>query len=93
MAEHLDEQSHIRVKEAEESEPIEQGKALVAPGDMHMVVVQSGGKERIALRSDPKLHSVRPSIDITMKSVAPIYQEKGIGVILTGMGNDGAEVD
>lgn len=91
FAKRLDFESELYVKEAEDSEAIEPGKVLVAPGDFHMVVKH--GKERnfVSLNQDPEMHNIRPSISVTMLSAAPIYCEKTIGVILTGMGSDGVE--
>lgn len=86
LAERLDEVSALNVKEAETGDRITRGTALVAPGDHHMLV-SSGGEVR--LDRGPRLHGVRPAVDITMESVAKGYAKHCIGVILTGMGQDG----
>ena len=92
MAERLNWESKITVKEAEDGEPIKQGKALIAPGGFHLTVESHGrGSEVVKLQKGPKEHGVCPSADVTMKSVAPIYGKNGLGVILTGMGNDGVD--
>ena len=95
LAERLDRMSEIAVKEAEEGDIVEPGRAYVAPGDFHMAVkkkrVQSKVKIIINLNQDPFVHGLRPSVDVTMKSVADVYGENAVGIILTGMGEDGAE--
>lgn len=92
MAERLNWESKIIVKEAEEDEPIKQGKALIAPGGFHLTV-ESRGKEGevVKLEKGPKEHGVCPSADIAIKSVAAVYGKNCLGVILTGMGSDGVE--
>ncbi len=87
MAERLDQLSSIKVKEAEEGEPISPGVAYVAPGDYHMVVGAGGV---IHLERTPPVNYVRPSIDVTFLSLPPAYAGQTVGVILTGMGKDGA---
>ncbi len=92
MAERLNWESKITVKEAEDGEPIKQGKALIAPGGFHLTVEsRSEEGEVVKLQKGPKEHGVCPSADVTMKSAAPIYGKNGLGVILTGMGNDGVD--
>ncbi len=91
LAERLDFESELRVKEAKEDDPIEPGQVLLAPGDFHMIVVKGKHKHFVGLNKDAEVHNVRPSISVTMLSAAPIYREKTIGVILTGMGADGVE--
>ena len=86
FAERLNWQSSVEVKEAEDGDLILPGLALVAPGDYHMEIV--GGK--VALNRKPKVNSIRPSADIMMSSVAKIHGKNVIGVLLTGMGADGA---
>jgi len=87
--------SEIEVKEAEEGDLIELGKAFVAPGDFHMTVkktmTEGVTKGIISLNQGPMVHNLRPSVDVTMKSVAEVYGENAVGIILTGMGRDGAE--
>ncbi len=87
LAKRLDEISAIRVKEAEEGDRVTEGRVLVAPGGYHMVVDAEG---RIRLTEEPPEHGVRPAVDKTLDSVVPIWGERLVGVILTGMGYDGA---
>lgn len=91
MAERMDWIAKVRVKEAQDGDIIEQGKAYIAPGDFHMIVVMENNVPRIRLNNNPKVHSVRPSITVMMNSVAECFGKKTIGVLLTGMGQDGVE--
>jgi two-component system chemotaxis response regulator CheB len=88
LASRLDQKSEIDVKEAEEKDQLKPGLALLAPGDYHLEVSRNNG---IMLNQKPKKWGVRPCVDHMMNSVAKIYQERTIGLILTGMGHDGAE--
>jgi two-component system, chemotaxis family, protein-glutamate methylesterase/glutaminase len=88
LAQRLDEISAIRVKEAEEGETVVVGQVLVAPGGQHLTVTQSG---RTRLSLDPPLHGVRPAVDKTLESVLLRWGFRSVGVILTGMGYDGAK--
>ncbi len=87
FAERLNKESAMKVKEASEGDKIEGGTVLIAPGDFHMVVM---GNERIHLTKEPPINFVRPAVDPMMESVADVYGVNVIGVILTGMGSDGA---
>jgi two-component system chemotaxis response regulator CheB len=87
FAKRLNALSRFEVKEAEDGDVIESGVGYVAPGDYHMVIRRG----RIRLTKEPKLHGVRPAVDKTMESAAEVYGKNTIGVLLTGMGNDGAE--
>lgn len=88
LAQRLDEISAIPVKEAEEGDRVTAGQVFIAPGGLHMLV-DAGG--HIRLNQDPPLHGVRPAVDKTLDSVAPLWRERTVGVILTGMGYDGAK--
>ncbi|MCK4718178.1 MAG: chemotaxis response regulator protein-glutamate methylesterase [Thermoplasmata archaeon] len=87
FAERLNWYTSIEVKEAEDGDLLKPGRALVAPGDSHLEVK----KGRIKLTKKPKINYVRPSVDVTMKTAAKAYGANCIGVLLTGMGSDGAE--
>lgn len=86
LAERLDSLSPMRVKEAEEKDRLRPGLVLVAPGDYHLQVGRLGV---IHLFWGPRVCGVRPAADITMESVARVYKEKAIAIVLTGMGVDG----
>jgi len=87
FAERLNWISSLEVREAQEGDRLEKGIALVAPGNKHLTVKD----QKVHLTDDPKVHYVRPAVDLMMKSAAPSYGPRAIGVILTGMGYDGAE--
>ncbi len=88
LAERLDLSSHLIVKEAAPGDRLEAGRALLAPGGFHMTVNGQGG---IALNQNPPVHGVRPALDVTLASVVQRFGAATIGVVLTGMGNDGSQ--
>lgn len=87
FAERLKDACKLQVKEAEEGDKVVAGQALIAPGGFHMVVTKD---RRVCLTEDAPVNYVRPSADVMMSSMAKVYGSKCIGVILTGMGSDGA---
>lgn len=86
FAQRLDSLAAVKVVEAEDNMRIKPKTVYLAPGGMHMVVE----KNRIKLNKNPKIHGVRPAVDHLFNSVAEVYGENTLGIILTGMGNDGA---
>jgi len=78
----------VPCREATVGDEIKPGQALVAPGGKHMLLTKEG---RIAFNTDPTLHGVRPAADYLFKSAAEFFGTKVVGVVLTGMGRDGAE--
>lgn len=88
LAQRLDDISALHIKEAEEGDRVVTGQALVAPGGFHMEVDDAG---RIRLNQAPPLHGVRPAVDKTLDSAVQVWGSRMIGVILTGMGFDGAK--
>jgi two-component system, chemotaxis family, protein-glutamate methylesterase/glutaminase len=88
LAERIDQVSKIEVMEAREGSVIARGRALIAPGDFHMVI---NNRHYITLNQEPPNLGVRPSVDYTMISAANIYGPAVLGVILTGMGTDGTQ--
>lgn len=87
LAQRLDDISAIHVKEAEEGDRVVAGQALIAPGGYHMEIDRVG---RIKLNQEPPLHGVRPAVDKTLDSAIHFWGSRMTGVILTGMGFDGA---
>ena len=90
FAEHLDSVCQIKVKEADDMEILSHGKALIAPGDRHMEVVRSGSVYHAKVFDDPPVFHQRPSVEKLFLSVAKYVGRNAVGVILTGMGKDGA---
>ncbi|WP_135806968.1 chemotaxis-specific protein-glutamate methyltransferase CheB [Halorussus marinus] len=91
FAARLDRRSEYDVSEAEDGMRIGGGQAVVAKGDYHMEVAGYGnGRLRIRLQQEPQLHGVRPAIDVTMETAAETVTGPLTGVVLTGMGKDGA---
>ncbi len=90
FAERLDRICQISVKEGENGDALLIGRALVAPGNKHMLVKKSGNNFQIEIKDGPLVCRQRPAVDVTFRSVARVVGKKAIGVILTGMGNDGA---
>ncbi|HAF31561.1 MAG TPA: chemotaxis response regulator protein-glutamate methylesterase [Anaerovibrio sp.] len=88
LAERLDDISQVKVKEAEDMEPILPGCVYIAPGDYHMEITGSGSQRVISLNQKPPLAAHRPAVDIMFDSVAQ-YGGDVVSVILTGMGCDG----
>jgi len=92
FADRLDAASEYDVREATDGDRIGGGEALVAPGGKHLVVAGAGGgRLRTKLTEDPPEHGVRPAADVTMRSAAETINGPLVGVVLTGMGADGAE--
>ena len=91
FAERLNTMCPFEVKEAEDKELVTPGKALIAPGNYHMLLKRSGASYFVEIKNGPLVHHQRPAVDILFKSVAQYAGKNAIGVILTGMGKDGAE--
>jgi len=91
FAERLDAGSRMTVSEARDGDPILIGHAYVAPGSHHLRVVRSGARYVCQLGDDEPVNRHRPSVDVLFQSVAQHVGANAIGVILTGMGADGAD--
>lgn len=88
LAERLDQLGTIWVREAAHEDRLVPGQALVAPGNWHLLVGPHG---RVALSQAPRLHGVRPAVDVTLQAAASVYGNRTVAVVLTGMGSDGTE--
>ena len=90
FADQLNQLCQIRVKEAEEGDTVIPGQAIIAPGSYHMELKRSGARYHVHINQDPPVNRHRPSVDVMFHSVAQSAGSNSLGVILTGMGNDGA---
>lgn len=91
LASRLDQLSALRVKEAEDGEAFRPGVVYVAPGDRHMVLDRSDGRYVVRLLDDPPVGGHKPAVDVMMMSVADLAAPRSVGVLMTGMGRDGAK--
>ncbi|GGX80059.1 chemotaxis response regulator protein-glutamate methylesterase [Litchfieldella qijiaojingensis] len=91
FAERLNKLCRITVKEAEDGERVVPGHAYIAPGDAHLKLARSGANYVARLDSGPPVNRHRPSVDVLFDSVAQHAGRNAIGVLLTGMGRDGAQ--
>ncbi|MCY1082441.1 protein-glutamate methylesterase/protein-glutamine glutaminase [Archangium lansingense] len=91
FAKRLHEICRIEVKEAEQGDRVLQGRALIAPGNRHLRVRRTGGHYQVELMDGGRVSGHKPSVDVLFQSVARAAGENGVGVLLTGMGEDGAE--
>ena len=92
FAQRLDQYSALRVKETEPGDVLVPGQVLVAPGNRHLLLkAGSHGELEVELKGGPLVCRHRPSVDVLFKSVARHAGDRSVGVILTGMGNDGAQ--
>ncbi|MGK5091124.1 chemotaxis protein CheB [Deltaproteobacteria bacterium TL4] len=87
----LNQMSGMQVREAVHGTWIAPGTAWLAPGNRHLRVVHSEGKYKIELSDDPPVSHHRPSVDVMFQSIAQAARQHAIGIILTGMGNDGTK--
>ena len=91
FADRLNEQCAMSVKEAESGDRVIQGRVLIAPGDFHMQVKRSGGTYVVECTDGEKVCGHRPSVEVMMQSVAHFVGANAVGIMLTGMGHDGAD--
>jgi two-component system, chemotaxis family, protein-glutamate methylesterase/glutaminase len=91
FAERLDSLCAVNVKEAEDGDSVVNGKVLIAPGNYHMLFRRSGARYYVQVKNGPMVHHQRPAADVLFKSVASYAGANAVGIILTGMGADGAK--
>jgi len=89
LAERLSEKASVPITEAKPGEYLEPGHAYIAPGDYHMTIKRAGTRVVIETNQDPHENSCRPSADVMFRSVARVYGSSALGVVMTGMGQDG----
>lgn len=90
FARRLDDRCALRVREAADGALVEEGVALIAPGGRHMVLLGEGDRLRVGVRAGPPVHFQRPAVDVLFHSIAGVAGASTIGILLTGMGADGA---
>lgn len=92
FAQRLNEICAMEVKEAQDGDTLMRGRVLIAPGNFHMVLRKSPGSGvRVTIQDGPRVCYQRPSADVMLSSVAEVAGSRAVGVILTGMGSDGAK--
>lgn len=89
LATRLTSRSALPVRECVSGEMVSSGCAIIAPGDFHMVVQQEDGVTHLRTHQGPRENFCRPSVDVLFRSVASVYGERTLAVVLTGMGQDG----
>ncbi|MBF0620770.1 MAG: chemotaxis response regulator protein-glutamate methylesterase [Magnetococcales bacterium] len=90
FAERLNTICQMNVKEAEHNDSVVRGRALIAPGNKHMILKRSGARYYVELKDGPLVSRHRPSVDVLFRSAARYAGKNVVGVIMTGMGDDGA---
>ena len=91
FAQRLDKNCQITVKEARDGDRVLRGQALIAPGGRHTMLTRSGANYQVEIREGPLVHRHRPSVDVLFRSAARAAGANAVGIIMTGMGNDGAQ--
>jgi two-component system chemotaxis response regulator CheB len=91
FADRLNKICSMEVREARDNDDVTPGIVLIAPGDKHMILAKNGARYQVRIKDGPRVHFQRPSVDVLFQSVAINSGQNSIGVILTGMGSDGAK--
>ena len=90
FARRLDDLCEVDVKEAEDGDAVLRGRVLIAPGNLHTMIERSGANYYVSVKSGPLVARHRPSVDVLFRSAARSAGSNAVGVIMTGMGDDGA---
>jgi two-component system chemotaxis response regulator CheB len=90
FAERLNTLCQIEVREAADGDRVIAGRALIAPGGRHLLLTRSGAQYHVQVKDGPLVNRHRPSVDVLFRSVAKYAGKNAMGIIMTGMGNDGA---
>lgn len=91
FAKRLDGICRVTVKEAEDGDTVLRGRALIAPGNHHLLLKRSGARYYVEIKDGPLVSRHRPSVDVLFRSAARYAGKNSVGVIMTGMGDDGAK--
>jgi len=81
----------VAVKEAADGDPVLRGQVLIAPGNHHLLLRRSGARYYVAIKDGPLVSRHRPSVDVLFRSAAGAAGANAVGIIMTGMGDDGAK--
>lgn len=90
FAKRLDSICRVTVKEAQDNDTVVRGRALIAPGNHHTLLKRSGARYYVEIKDGPLVSRHRPSVDVLFRSAARYAGKNAVGVIMTGMGDDGA---
>ena len=90
QAARLNQICQIEVKEAQHGDRVIPGRALIAPGGKHMLLKLSGAQYHVEVKDGPRVNHHRPSVDVLFRTVAKYAGKNALGIIMTGMGDDGA---
>jgi two-component system chemotaxis response regulator CheB len=90
LAQRLDTGSELTVREAEDGAPLVAGEVLIAPGGRHLALRRTAAGSAVQLNDDPPENFCRPAVDVMLRSVASVYRDRALALVLTGMGRDGA---
>ena len=91
FAARLDSICNVSVKEAEDNDSIVRGRVLIAPGNKHTLIKRSGARYYVEVKDGPLVSRHRPSVDVLFRSASRYAGKNAVGVIMTGMGDDGAK--
>ena len=91
FAQRLNDLCAFEVREGEDQDSVYPGRCLIAPGNFHMLLRRSGTRYYVNVKTGPMVHHQRPAVDVLFRSVAKSAGRNAVGVILTGMGSDGAD--
>jgi two-component system chemotaxis response regulator CheB len=91
FARRLDGLCHVDVREAKDGDPVLPGQVLIAPGNRHMLLQRSGARYHVSIKDGPLVSRHRPSVDVLFRSAALNSGANALGIIMTGMGDDGAK--
>jgi len=90
FAKRLNDLCQVTVKEAENNDTVIRGRALIAPGNLHTLLKRSGARYYVEVQGGPLVSRHRPSVDVLFRSAARYAGKNAVGIIMTGMGDDGA---
>jgi two-component system chemotaxis response regulator CheB len=90
FARRLDSLCEMSVKEAEDGDAVLRGRVLIAPGNLHTMIERSGARYYVSVKTGPLVSRHRPSVDVLFRSAARSVGPNAVGIIMTGMGDDGA---